>query len=160
MEQIALMKPKALTEHDEGMLEFLEDIIGTSQYKEPIDELGKKVEELNENRGEKVINNCTGLSHFASFYIQLNRVKAVEKEKNELEGAKNEAEEYLVMKKDVTLKQYTLYERYKYECSQLEAKAREKKEELETKVKEIKESVKQHKEEKESKIKQQKKLYK
>ena len=55
VEQIALMKPKAQTEHDEGMLEFLEDIVGTSQYKQPIDELGIKVEELNECRGEKVI---------------------------------------------------------------------------------------------------------
>ena len=67
VEQIALMKPKALTEHDEGMLEFLEDIIGTSQYKEPIDELGKKVEELNENRGEKVVNNCTYFNSFCLF---------------------------------------------------------------------------------------------
>ena len=54
MEQIALMKPKGTTEHDEGMLEFLEDIIGTSRYKEPIQELAKNVEELNEKRGEKV----------------------------------------------------------------------------------------------------------
>ena len=28
VESISLMKPKALTEHDTGMLEFLEDIIG------------------------------------------------------------------------------------------------------------------------------------
>ena len=54
MEQIALMKPKAQTEHDDGMLEFLEDIIGTSRFKEPIELLSKKVEELNEARGEKV----------------------------------------------------------------------------------------------------------
>jgi hypothetical protein len=26
------MKPKALTEHDTGMLEFLEEIIGTSRF--------------------------------------------------------------------------------------------------------------------------------
>lgn len=56
VEQIALMKPKGQTEHDEGMLEFLEDIVGTSQYKEPIEDSGKKVEELNELRGEKVQN--------------------------------------------------------------------------------------------------------
>ena len=49
------MKPKAQTEHDDGMLEFLEDIIGTSQLKEPIEEMNKKVEELNEERGNKVI---------------------------------------------------------------------------------------------------------
>ena len=49
-----MMKPKALTEHDEGMLEFLEDIIGSSRFKEPIDILSKRVEELNERRAEKV----------------------------------------------------------------------------------------------------------
>ena len=54
VEQIALMKPRAQTEHDEGMLEFLEDIIGTSRLKEPIEEMNKRVDELNEGRGEKV----------------------------------------------------------------------------------------------------------
>ena len=53
-----MMKPKALTEHDEGMLEFLEDIIGSSRFKEPIDILSKRVEELNERRAEKV-HNCS-----------------------------------------------------------------------------------------------------
>ena len=32
VEQIALMKPKGLTENDAGMLEFLEDIVGTSRF--------------------------------------------------------------------------------------------------------------------------------
>lgn len=48
------MKPKAPTEHDEGMLEFLEDIIGSSQFKETIEESSKKVDEMNEARSEKV----------------------------------------------------------------------------------------------------------
>lgn len=54
VEQIAQMKPKAQSEHDDGMLEFLEDIIGTSTLKEPIEGLSKKVEELGEARTEKV----------------------------------------------------------------------------------------------------------
>lgn len=49
-----MMKPKALTEHEEGMLEYLEDIIGSNKFKEPIDDLAKAVEALNEERGEKV----------------------------------------------------------------------------------------------------------
>ena len=49
-----MMKPKALTVHDEGMLEFLEDIIGSSRFKEPIQLLVKRVEDLNEYRTEKV----------------------------------------------------------------------------------------------------------
>lgn len=49
-----MMKPKAPSEHEDGMLEFLEDIIGSSRFKVPIDQLAKRVEELNELRGEKV----------------------------------------------------------------------------------------------------------
>uniref|UniRef100_A0A8C3G4T9 Structural maintenance of chromosomes protein n=1 Tax=Cyclopterus lumpus TaxID=8103 RepID=A0A8C3G4T9_CYCLU len=68
VEQIAMMKPKGQTEHDEGMLEYLEDIIGSCRLKEPILTLARRIELLNEQRGEK-----------------LNRVKLVEKEKNALE---------------------------------------------------------------------------
>uniref|UniRef100_A0A8C4DSG3 Structural maintenance of chromosomes protein n=1 Tax=Dicentrarchus labrax TaxID=13489 RepID=A0A8C4DSG3_DICLA len=74
VEQIAMMKPKGQTEHDEGMLEYLEDIIGSCRLKEPIQTLSRRIELLNEQRGEK-----------------LNRVKLVEKEKNALEGEKNKA---------------------------------------------------------------------
>ncbi|KFV61762.1 Structural maintenance of chromosomes protein 4, partial [Dryobates pubescens] len=78
VEQISMMKPKGQTEHDEGMLEYLEDIIGSARLKEPIQTLCRRVELLNEKRGEK-----------------LNRVKMVEKEKDALEGEKNNAIEFL-----------------------------------------------------------------
>jgi structural maintenance of chromosome 4 len=32
VEQIAMMKPKALTPHEEGLLEYLEDIIGSNRF--------------------------------------------------------------------------------------------------------------------------------
>lgn len=54
VEQIAMMKPKGQNESDDGMLEFLEDIIGSNRFKEPIEILAKRVETLNELRGEKV----------------------------------------------------------------------------------------------------------
>lgn len=66
------MKPKARDENDDGLLEYLEDIIGTSKYKEPIEEASGRLEGLNEDRAEK-----------------LNRVRYVEKEKNSLEVAKS-----------------------------------------------------------------------
>lgn len=50
-----MMKPKGQTEHDEGMLEYLEDIIGSCRLKEPIQTLSRRIELLNEQRGEKVI---------------------------------------------------------------------------------------------------------
>lgn len=49
-----MMKPKGQTEHDEGMLEYLEDIIGSCRLKEPIQVLARRFELLNEQRGEKV----------------------------------------------------------------------------------------------------------
>ncbi|XP_013380461.1 structural maintenance of chromosomes protein 4-like [Lingula anatina] len=100
VEQIAMMKPKALTEHDEGMLEFLEDIVGSSRFKEPIDLLSKRVEELNELRAEK-----------------LNRVKAVEKDKDDLQGDRDLAVQYLQMENDITRQKNVAYQLYILETS-------------------------------------------
>ncbi len=43
VEQIATMKPKGQTEHDTGLLEYLEEVIGSNRYAEPIAEKGKLV---------------------------------------------------------------------------------------------------------------------
>merc|ERR1712168_1235517 len=50
VEQISLMKPKAETEHDEGMLEYLEDIIGTNRFKEPVEKLKEHTDALSTMR--------------------------------------------------------------------------------------------------------------
>jgi chromosome segregation ATPase len=68
VESIALMKPKAQTEHEDGLLEYLEDIIGTTKYKEPIEQADQEREALDEQRAEK-----------------MNRLKVVEREKLSLE---------------------------------------------------------------------------
>lgn len=79
VEQISLMKPKAQGPHDEGFLEYLEDIIGTNQYVEKIEESYKHLESLNEKR---------------SGVVQM--VKLAEKERDSLENVKNEAEAYML----------------------------------------------------------------
>ncbi|KAL6960771.1 Structural maintenance of chromosomes protein 4 [Sarracenia purpurea var. burkii] len=79
VEQISLMKPKAQGPHDEGFLEYLEDIIGTNKYVEKIDESYKQLEDLNEKR---------------SGVVQM--VKLAEKERDSLEDVKNEAEAYML----------------------------------------------------------------
>uniref|UniRef100_A0A2N9FRR7 Structural maintenance of chromosomes protein n=1 Tax=Fagus sylvatica TaxID=28930 RepID=A0A2N9FRR7_FAGSY len=79
VEQISLMKPKAQGPHDEGFLEYLEDIIGTNKYVEKIDESSKQLESLNESR---------------SGVVQM--VKLAEKERDSLEDVKNEAEAYML----------------------------------------------------------------
>lgn len=68
VESIALMKPKGATEHEDGLLEYLEDIIGTDRFKEPLEQANKEVEELNDQRTHA-----------------MNRVKVVEHEKAMLE---------------------------------------------------------------------------
>lgn len=70
VESIALMKPKAKDDSDDGLLEYLEDIIGTSKYKEPIEDATNRLETINEERTEK-----------------LNRARYVGKEKDNLEVA-------------------------------------------------------------------------
>ncbi|KAI3612793.1 nuclear condensin complex subunit smc4 [Moniliophthora roreri] len=77
VESIAQMKPKG-TEHDDGLLEYLEDIIGTSKYKEPIEQAAAEMDELNDLRQEK-----------------MNRLRLVEKEKSALESKKQEAVDFL-----------------------------------------------------------------
>jgi structural maintenance of chromosome 4 len=99
VESIAQMKPKAASEHDDGLLEYLEDIIGTSKYKTPIEESATEVETLNEVCVEKS-----------------GRVQHVEKEKNGLEDKKNKALAYVRDENELTMKQSALYQVYINEC--------------------------------------------
>jgi structural maintenance of chromosome 4 len=46
------MKPKAKTEGGEGLLEYLEDIIGSAKYQKDVEELSVKLEETREKRVE------------------------------------------------------------------------------------------------------------
>ncbi|KAK2609584.1 hypothetical protein N8I77_003080 [Diaporthe amygdali] len=100
VESIAQMKPKAANEHDDGLLEYLEDIIGTSKYKTPIEESATEVETLNEICMEKS-----------------GRVQHVEKEKHSLEDKKNKALAYIRDENELTMKQSALYQIYIDECN-------------------------------------------
>jgi structural maintenance of chromosome 4 len=93
VESIAQMKSKAPSEHEDGLLEYLEDIIGTSKYKEPIEDTLIEVDKHNEDRAHK-----------------LNRLRIVEKEKNSLEEAKRETENYLRLQNDLARAQSRLFQ--------------------------------------------------
>ncbi|THH32819.1 hypothetical protein EUX98_g1311 [Antrodiella citrinella] len=95
VESIAQMKPKAPSEHEDGLLEYLEDIIGTSRFKEPIEEALAEMDRLNEDRAEK-----------------MNRLKIVERERNALEEEKKEAEEYLRTQNEFVKATSRLYQWY------------------------------------------------
>ncbi|KAJ5377646.1 Structural maintenance of chromosomes protein [Penicillium cataractarum] len=100
VESIAQMKAKAANEHDEGLLEYLEDIIGTSKYKTPIDEAATELESLNDVCVEKN-----------------NRVQHVEKEKTALVDKKDKALAYLRDENELAEKQSALYQIYINECA-------------------------------------------
>jgi structural maintenance of chromosome 4 len=78
VEQIAMMKPIGDGQHDEGLLEYLEDLIGSNQFIEAITEKTKEFTELSDQRNEHI-----------------HRVKQAEKEKDALEGPRQEAELYV-----------------------------------------------------------------
>lgn len=101
VESIAQMKPKAGNEHEDGLLEYLEDIIGTSKYKTPIEEAATEVEALNEVCVEKS-----------------GRVQHVEKEKHSLEDKKDVALAYIRDENELAMKQSALYQLYTHECNE------------------------------------------
>merc|ERR1712110_655266 len=118
------MKPKGQGENDTGMLEYLEDIMGSSRYKEPIEELHKRVLNMDEIRTEK-----------------LNRVKLVEKEKVELEKPKDEAMEYLHLANDIIHKKNTKAYHYVMTYEQKLERTKKKKEEFENSAKDVLEKL-------------------
>ncbi|CCH61495.1 hypothetical protein TBLA_0E04410 [Henningerozyma blattae CBS 6284] len=97
VENIAQMKPKSEKEGDDGLLEYLEDIIGTSHYKVQIEHNLSKVEALNEICIEKE-----------------NRFNIVEKEKDSLVDGKNEALKYLANEKNLVLAKSKKYQHQLY----------------------------------------------
>ncbi|PIL31300.1 hypothetical protein GSI_05998 [Ganoderma sinense ZZ0214-1] len=117
VESIAQMKPKATNKDDEGLLEYLEDIIGTAEYKEKIEDTLAEVDRLTDLRQEK-----------------LNRLKIVEKDRNALEAKKKEAEDYLRMVNDLIRARSRLWQWYIWQCllndNRLGQKLAEKEKEL------------------------------
>ena len=93
VEQIAMMKPKGATPHEEGLLEYLEDIIGSNRFLEQIAEVSKVLDGLNDQRIEKV-----------------NRMKIAERERDNLSEAKEEVEAYLNKDREVKAQNNVLYQ--------------------------------------------------
>ena len=93
VELISQMKPKGQSEHDEGLLEYLEDIIGSNQFVKQIEEIGKELEQLNEDRVDKV-----------------KRLKDAEKERDKLSGSKAEAEALMDKEKEIRRRKNVLYQ--------------------------------------------------
>lgn len=100
VENIAQMKPKAEKDNDDGLLEYLEDIIGTTNYKPLIEEKMLQVDTLNDICIEKE-----------------NRFDIVDREKNSLEKDKDSALEFLEKEKQLTLLRSKKLQRKLYESN-------------------------------------------
>ncbi|KAK0172379.1 hypothetical protein PV328_005704 [Microctonus aethiopoides] len=125
VEQIAMMKPKAQNEHDVGMLEFLEDIIGTARYKLPLQQLMDQVDILSERLMER-----------------MNRLRIVEKERESLHEPMQEAVDYLKMENTIAKLQNKLYYCKKSETTNLLKNSEENHKELENDYDKLKEEMK------------------
>ncbi|XP_075232344.1 structural maintenance of chromosomes 4-like protein gluon [Lycorma delicatula] len=141
VEQIAMMKPKGPSEHESGMLEYLEDIIGTSRFKVPIDQLALKVEELTQERSEK-----------------LTRVKLAEKERDALEGPMKEAVEFLQAENKVIHNKNKLLQKYIHTAQKTMEQKMDEKKEIDDSMKQLKEELKRYQDERADKEKEVEKL--
>lgn len=102
VEHIATMKPKAANPGDDnGLLEYLEDIIGSNKFVEPIADTTKELEGLGVERTRR-----------------LNRLRIVEKEKIQLEAAKMAAEEHISKQKASFDKKALLYQHERWRVNQ------------------------------------------
>lgn len=100
IESIAQMKAKADKDNDDGLLEYLEDIIGTAKYKQALEDTQKEIETLNEDCAEKN-----------------NRLTLVQKELDGLVDQKNEVLKMLKIENSMTRKQSALYQLISHEAS-------------------------------------------
>jgi structural maintenance of chromosome 4 len=117
VEMISMMPPKGKTEHDEGLLEYLEDIIGSNKFVEETNIAAEKVEALTGQRSEK-----------------LNRVKAAEKEKDALESAKVEAEQLLGIEREIRRQKNILFQLNQLQVDREVAKFNEEKENVQNQI--------------------------
>ena len=99
VESIAQMPPKAKSEHEDGLLEYLEDMIGTSSYKQPIEEHAQALDAANETRAEK-----------------MHRLKIVQRERDALEPRRQAAEQCLRDQNALTELQSRLWQIHMLDC--------------------------------------------
>ncbi|KAH8582408.1 SMC4 SMC4 [Cryptosporidium sp. chipmunk genotype I] len=92
VELIAQMKPKSTNANEDGLLEYIEDIIGSSRFIPDIEKHSIELEQFNELRQEK-----------------LNRLKITEKELNTLKAPYNMAIEFFTLEREICIAKLLLH---------------------------------------------------
>lgn len=135
-----MMKSKAQSENETGMLEYLEDIIGTNRYCIPLAKLNTKVEELTVERTEK---------H--------NRCSLAERDMKDLEEPHNENLQFLKAENDIIISKSTLLQRKVFDLKKKLEDITKKRDEVENDLKmhdDNTEKLKKNRKEKEALIKE------
>ena len=99
VEQIAMMKPKAAVEGESGMLEYLEDIVGSNKHVTQLQAMEKQLEAMAEQRQERV-----------------HRLKLVEKEREALAGPRDEGLAWMAKQQQAMAAKGQLLQMQHYEC--------------------------------------------
>lgn len=81
VEQISLMKPKSGKQEDPGLLEYLEEIIGSCVYKEKIESMDEEYTKLYESKREK--NELVSISRMELLKLESSKNLAIEYVKKE-----------------------------------------------------------------------------
>ncbi|XP_065321406.1 structural maintenance of chromosomes protein 4-like [Gordionus sp. m RMFG-2023] len=124
VEMISLMKPKATNENEEGMLEFLEDIIGSNRFKPALSTMKQVLETENEKRAS-----------------MLNRFKSTEKELKALEAPLEGAIQYLSLENEIIKNRNALLQINEYEANKAMVQKETKFKEAEQTLKDLSESL-------------------
>lgn len=127
VELISMMPPKGQKEgDDDGLLEYLEDIIGSNRFVADTEAAWEKVEALTNVRQE-----------------HLHRVKAMQTEKDALESAKVEAEALLQKERDIRRQQNILYQLHLLDTNDMKEGISQKLEECKSQLEEERENFKE-----------------
>ncbi|KRX04587.1 SMCs flexible hinge [Pseudocohnilembus persalinus] len=126
VEQISLMKPKSGDPDKPGLLEYLEDIIGSNQYKDKIEELDEQYEKDNELRREKG-----------------ERMRITEQDLEKLNESKNIAVDYIRREKLIYQIQNILNQIFRFQANNEQIKAEQRIEAATTDMAETKKEFKQ-----------------
>ncbi|EAY15855.1 SMC family, C-terminal domain containing protein [Trichomonas vaginalis G3] len=126
VQAISQMKPKSSPNGPTGFLEYIEDIIGSDKYIEPIAECESRLEEANGERS-----------------LTLDRLRMAERERDALKEAKDEADLYLQLKQKIKVLEAHSYFSNK---NKIEEMIKEKEQEMTSKKTELDEKENQLKE--------------
>lgn len=86
------MKPKGINGSEDGLLEYIEDIVETSNYKDKVEKSRESVDEIDVQRDNMII-----------------KVKLAESEYDELEKKSKKAFEYIRLCNELTTRKVQLY---------------------------------------------------